>query len=342
MPKAISRFINKILKNKILIVGLGSIGKRHLKNILSLGYENVSLVRRNAKILKEFPSLKVYKSISNACETNNFNTVIISTPTSNHFKDFIEASNNNISKIYIEKPICYTLEEAQKIQEVTKQKKIDVVIGYDLHFDLGLQKVQELLSYKVIGKVCFFKVEVGQYLPDWRPNEDYRKGMSAKKDLGGGVMLDLIHEFDYTNWIFGPIIKIFGKNSQISNLEIETEDTSLNIVETKTGILGLISLDYLQKELSRTCKIIGDKGTIIWNYKESKVMWMSHEDTKWKSFRYDFVERNDRFMTIIKTFLEANFNNLDTRLTKVKEATVSLKMVIAAKKSNLDNKFIEI
>lgn len=330
------------MSRKILIIGLGSIGQRHLKNILSLGYKEISLVRRNATTLKEFPNLKVYKSINSACEVDKYNTAIIATPTANHFKDFLEVSKNKIANIYLEKPISHSVKEANKIKEITKKKNLNVTVGYDLHFDLGLLKVKELLQKNTIGKVCSFQVEVGQYLPDWRPTQDYREGMSAKKDLGGGVMLDLIHEFDYVNWLFGPIKNIFGKHKQISNLEIETEDVSLNIVETKNGVLGTISLDYLQKELSRTCKIVGDNGTIIWDYKASKVTWSIHQKPIWEEFIYINIERNDRFISIIKTFLDSDVNNRDERLSSVKQAFKSLKMVKSAKKSNQNNKFTKI
>lgn len=347
LPKAISRFIKvierfRVLSKKILIIGLGSIGQRHLRNLISLGYKDICLVRRNANVLKGFSKLKVFKSIFEACKNEDFNTAIITTPTANHFKDFLDISNYNIQNIYIEKPVTHSVEESLKINEIATQFSLNVVVGYDLHFDLGLLKVKELLHENTIGKICSFQVEVGQYLPDWRPNEDYREGMSAKKTLGGGVMLDLIHEFDYTNWLFGPIKSVFGKNKQISNLEIETEDISINIIETQQGVLGTISLDYLQKELSRTCKIIGDQGTIIWNYKESKVLWMTHNNIVWQEFIFTHIERNDRFVSIIKAFMDSSFNNLDERLSTVNNSIESLKMVVCAKKSNKENKFLEL
>ena len=330
------------MSKKILIIGLGSIGQRHLKNVMSLGYNDVCLVRRRAVVLNEFPNLKVYESIVKACKEVKFDVAIICTPTKNHFKDFIDVSQNNIPNIYIEKPICSSAKESLIIEETKNKLNLNIAIGYDLHFDLGLLKIKALLKENSIGKLCYFQVEVGQYLPDWRVKEDYREGMSAKKALGGGVMLDLIHEFDYVNWLFGPIKSVFGKHNHISNLEIETEDVSLNIVETKKGVLGTIVLDYLQKELSRSCKIIGDKGTIIWNYKKSNVLWMTHDSPIWKEFDYSHIERNDRFLSIIKTFLESNSDNLDDRLSNVEDSIISLKMVETAKKSNIKNKYLEL
>jgi len=332
------------MKNEknILIVGLGSIGQRHLNNILDLGYKHVHLVRRSGYQLKNHPTLIVYKDIKEACENHDFDYAIIATPTANHFDDFVEISKHNISNIYIEKPVTSCLSDAQNIESQLKNKETNVFVGYDLHFDLGLRKVKELLNQNTIGNICKFEVEVGQYLPDWRPNEDYRKGMSAKKALGGGVMLDLIHEFDYVNWIFGPIKNVFGKNGHTSDLEIDTEDVSMNILITENGAIGTISLDYLQRELSRTCKVVGDKGTIIWDYKKASVRWLTDNSSKWQSYSYKEQERNIRFKEIIKAFLNVDMEGHDSRLTSINEAIQSLKIVESAKLSSKINKLVSI
>jgi predicted dehydrogenase len=322
------------LSKTILIVGLGSIGSRHLKNLLHLGVNDISLIRRTKEVSAEFSNISVYTSIKEACEKKNFTHAFITTPTKNHYKDFLALSESNIQNIYIEKPITDLVEEALDIEFKAKELDLNVVVGYDLHFDLGLQKVIDLLASDTIGEVCTFFAEVGQYLPDWRPSQDYSKSMSAKKNLGGGVMLDLIHEFDYINWILGPVSKILGKHKKSSNLKIETEDISVNILETKNGIIGTLTLDYLQKELSRTLKIIGNFGTIIWDYKESSVKWMTHESKEWNSFDYSGFSRNDRFVEITKAFLDSSTLTKDKRLSSISDAIQSLKMVEKAKETN--------
>jgi predicted dehydrogenase len=327
------------MKNvKILIIGLGSIGKRHLKNLIYLGYNDIVLVRRNGLVLPDFPNLKTYATINKACENNNFTHVIISTPTSMHFDNFTKISKFEIKNIYIEKPITNEVDKAIEIEEITLNKNLNVSVGFDLHFDLGLNKVKDLLEKGIVGNVCSFQVEVGQYLPDWRPNQDYRLGMSAKKELGGGVMLDLIHEFDYVNWLFGPIDSIFGLNTQISNLDIETEDVSINLVKTKKGVLGVVYLDYLQKTLSRNCKIVGDNGSIFWNYKESTVEWFTHKNQSVKKFEYKDYERNNRFISILKSFMESSLTSKDSRLSNIENSIKSLNLVSHAKESNINNK----
>jgi len=323
---------------KILIIGFGSIGRRHLNNLVELGYQDISLVRRNTDPIDNF---RVFSTIHDACETQRYQYAIIATPSAIHFQNFNELITYNIPNIYIEKPVSNLLEEAFRMEKIANKKNVNVVVGYDLHFDIGLNKVRELLTNKEFGKALTFQSEVGQYLPDWRPHEDYRNGMSAKKSLGGGVMLDLIHEFDYVQWIFGTIVSVLGIHRKISSLAIDSEDVSITILETDKGIVGSVYLDYLQKELSRKCKIVFNKGTIVWDYGKSNVKWMTHEDSTWKEYSYANFQRNDRFVEIIKAFMNSNLYK-DSRLTSLAEGIKSLKIVVAAKKSSVDNKLIRV
>jgi len=330
------------VNQNILLVGLGSIGTRHLANLLKLGYKNISIVTRSGKAKKGMEVHKFYISITDACAANNFDAAIIATPTSNHISDLLETLENDIKNIYLEKPISNSLKGIKKIQEKATLSSAHVIIGYDLHFDPGLLLMKEYIDTRKIGKVVSFVSEVGQYLPDWRPEIDYRNSMSAHKSMGGGVMLDLVHEFDYINWLLGPIKSISGKNNKISNLEINTEDVSVNIIETAAGVLGTLHLDYLQCELSRKCKVIGDEGVIIWDYGRSNVRFMSHHERVWHTHDYSDYERNDRFLDVISSFMESNKEHSDYRLVHFDEAVQSIKLVELSKKSNISNNVVSI
>lgn len=334
------------MDKKILIVGLGSIGKRHLTNLRELGFNDISVVSRRKEHGKLIDATNCFSTIEDAFENKEFNISIIATPTACHLDDMKKVINFGIKNIYLEKPISNNLENVFNMQKIIQEHSINVNIGYDLRFDTGLLKVKELLSTRQIGSIVSFMSEVGQYLPDWRKGSDYRQDMSAKKELGGGVMLDLIHEFDYLQWLFGPISEIIGKNGKKSNLEIETEDISINLMETASGVIGTLHLDYLQKELSRSCKIIGDKGTIIWDYKNAFVSWNSIEDSSWVKYDYSHIQRNDRFLEVMRVFIEGcdivDESYKDNRLVSFEEGIISLKLVEFAKKSNQIKKVLKI
>jgi len=322
------------MKENILVVGLGSIGTRHVTNLETLGYLNINIVNRTGETVKGFERFKFYPSINNACSEKNFDAVIIATPTANHITNLLEALDNNIENIYLEKPISHSLDNLEKIEKLIEDRKVNLVVGYDLHFDPGLALTKHYIETGKIGKVLSFVVEVGQYLPDWRPEVDYRKTMSAHKSKGGGVMLDLIHEFDYVDWLVGPVKSIAGRKGRISNLDINTEDVSVNLIETCAGALGTIHLDYLQFELCRTCKIIGNYGVVVWDYGSSVVKFMSHQDKSWVISDFSSYERNDRFIDVLRAFMNSCSGKTDKRLVSFSSAIRSLKLVIFSKNSS--------
>jgi predicted dehydrogenase len=321
---------------KILIVGTGSIGMRHLRNCLAIDDStSIAVVSRSKTIIEEFPAIIVFDTIDAAFkEQQKYDAAIVATPSSLHVENCVDLIENGIKKIYLEKPVAQNLDHVDSLVALAQAKNVAVFVGFDLRFDLGLNHVKSLLEKKVIGNLISFQAEVGQYLPDWRQGTNYKEGMSAKAALGGGVMLDLIHEFDYLSWILGGFQRVFGFHKKIETLDIETEGIAVNIMETKAGVLGVLSLDYIQKALNRNSKFIGDAGTIEWNYVTAEVKWNTHTNQEWQYFDYKNVARNDRFIAILGAFLKADSPSIDERLTSLEEGIQALRTVIQAKNSN--------
>ncbi len=325
-------------KNNILIIGFGSIGKRHLGNILLLGYGNVSVISRTKKNDTEFPFVRFYNTIEESFENNFFDKAFICTPTSYHIKDLILLLHYRVKNIYIEKPLSNSYHRIEDVIKLGLLGQSNIVVGYDLHFDLGIAKVRELIGENVIGRILSANVFVGQHLSQWRPNEDYREGMSAKDETGGGVLLDLIHEFDYLCWLFGDVDFVACDYLNSGELEIETEESANVLLKFESGISATIHLDYLQKKIIRHCIFTGTKGTITWDVVKCWVNWVDKNGTE-MGFDYSGMERNDRFIAIIKAFLE---HKKDERLTSLNEGLKSLRVVLAAKKSCEDQCFVKV
>lgn len=318
---------------KILLIGLGSIGKRHLNNILELGYTDISVVTRSGILPNEYKQLQVFENVHHAFENTFFDAAIICTPTALHLDALIPAIQKGVKNIYLEKPISHSLEKMNEVISLANSNNTRIIVGYDLHFDLGLQKVHDLIKNNTVGKVLTVNAQVGQYLPDWRPHEDYSNGMSAKKETGGGVMLDLIHEFDYLYWLIGKVNKLASFNNNTQTLKIETEDVAEVLLQFENNVIGTIHLDYLQPELIRNCLFTCSSGTIFWDLVNCSVSWITVNKEK-NFFSYKGFERNQRFLEIMKLFLE---NGADVRLTSLQSGYESLKMVEAAKYSSLNN-----
>lgn len=321
---------------KIVLIGLGSIGLRHLRNLIHLGYQQVSVISRSGILPEEFSTLPVYSSLSDALSSSTYDAAIVCTPTSFHIASVTLLLQAKIPNIYIEKPVSHNLERIDDLLLLAASYNNHTVVGYDLHFDPGMQKVKQLLLEGAIGKVVSINAQVGLYLPDWRPQEDYRKGMSAKKETGGGVMLDLVHEFDYLLWLVGPAKKIACQFSYTGALQIETEDVCDVLIRFQNGATGTIHLDYLQQKLIRNCIITGHDGTITWDLAHSRLTWINKEK-QLQEYDYRGFERNDRFIEIMKAFLE---NKNDARLTTLQQGVESLKLVVAAKHAAQTDTFV--
>ena len=141
-------------------------------------------------------------------------------------------------------------------------------------------------------------------MPDWHRLEDYRRGYSARSELGGGVILDAIHEIDYLRWLFGPVADVVCLAGKLSHLEIDTEDTAAMLLQFANGTFGEVHLDYVQRAYRRTCQIIGDEGAIHWDFAAGQVRWYSARTRLWNQYENTAGwEVNQMYIDEMKHFL---------------------------------------
>ena len=322
---------------RILIAGLGSIGLRHLNNLLQLGEKDILLLRTRNEPVKEAPDLPVFTSLQDALNQKP-DAVIVSNPTSHHMEVAVQAAKAGCH-LFLEKPLSHTWENVNELLAAAKEKGLIGMVGFDMHFDPGLQKVRQLIKDGTIGHITAIQAQVGQYLPDWHPWEDYRKGVSAQVKTGGGVILDLIHEIDYVTWLMGKAKEVVSMNGHVSSLEIETEDTASILIRFQNNAIGTINLDYVQRTLSRSCRIVGEEGTLTWDLMNQKVSWYLAEDKAWHDFSYAGFQRNDRFLAEMKHFLDCLQGKSEPEVN-LESGSRSLKIALAAKESGKTGKVV--
>ncbi len=322
---------------RILIAGLGSIGQRHLRNLLTLGVEDILLLRTKNEPVEEAPHLPVFTCLKDALDQRP-DAVIVSNPTAHHLDVALPAVEAGCH-LFIEKPLSHTWDNVQSLLDAAEARQIIGLVGFDMHFDPGLRKARELILSGVIGRITAIQAQVGQYLPDWHPWEDYRLGVSARAATGGGVILDLIHEIDYVRWLVGEAKEVVSLNGHVSSLEIETEDTAGILIRFVNGAIGMIHLDYVQRTISRTCRVIGEEGTIYWDLVTQKVAWYLASDKAWHEFSYAGVRRNDRFLAEMRHFLACLCGDAIPEVNLV-DGSCSLRIALAAKESKKLGKVI--
>jgi len=258
-----------VLIKRILIVGLGSIGKRHLRFARDKMPDADIRVLRH-KTSKELPKYSngIFSSTEDAILFAP-QIAVIANPASHHISIAKKLAEIGVH-LLIEKPLSNNLDGVNELIEICQKQNICLLTGYNLRYLPSLKRFRDLLSEGVIGSVLSVHCEVGQYLPSWRSDGKYHQGVSANRELGGGVLLELSHELDYLRWIFGEVEWVKATLSHQSNLEIDVEDTAhiiMGFMPSSSGsrLITSVNLDFIRHDTSRLCTVIGEHGSLRWN-----------------------------------------------------------------------------
>ncbi|MGV8879148.1 MAG: Gfo/Idh/MocA family protein [Sphingobacteriaceae bacterium] len=251
---------------KVLIVGLGSIARKHISSLRAINSEVEIYALRNSTAANENIEIT---NIFNFSEINNivFDFCIISNPTAHHYNTIANLIQFNIP-LFIEKPLFNTL-DCNDILDKIKVNDIITYVACNLRFLDCINYSKEYLSSKRINEV---NVYCGSYLPEWRPEKDFRSIYSANKELGGGVNMDLIHEFDYLFWLFGKPKKVFRYTSNGSSLNITASDYA-NYLLTYSGFNANVVLNYYRRDAKRSLEVICEDGTLYVDILSNEVNW---------------------------------------------------------------------
>lgn len=321
---------------KFAIIGCGSIGKRHIKNLLSLNHK-VAAWNRGEKRRKEVKKLFDIQTFSKQEELyNKFkpDVVFICTPNIDHTKDALLAAKNKCS-IFIEKPLASNLKDLSKLKKIIINSKINTHIACNMRFDFGPKKIKELLNSKTLGKILWSNFFVGTYLPKWHPNEDYKKMYSSLTSLGGGVILDCIHEIDLLLWYFNAPTKYYSIMKNTKTLNIQTEDIADFIFHFKSGLIASMHMDYLYYPPKRSIKILGQKGWAEWDIATNDVKMYLNSSKKIKIFKSKKnYNKNLMYIDQIKYFIDCIKKNKKS-FSSFEDGFNALNLVMKLKNKNI-------
>lgn len=327
---------------KILVVGLGSIGTRHLNNLHTLGVEELSVYRsRNLPPPAEVGNdqVKFHNNYEEALSSGP-DAVVIANPTAFHV-EFAKKALEAGCHVYMEKPVSHNLEGIAELTELAgKQDKV-VMVGCQLRFHPNLEAVREWVRDGLTGRIFSVNVDMGEYLPGWHPWEDYRQSYSAKADMGGGVILTLIHELDYIFWIFGPVKSVYAIGGQLTPLEMDAEDTALISLLTKQGVPVLLRMDYWRNPPVRKMNIVCENGEVDWDYYTGEATLTNGGNIIKRSSLPGAWDRNNLFMAAMKDFLNSVREQSMPRIPLAEGITV-LEIALAAKRSMTEEKIISL
>lgn len=343
---------------KILFAGLGSIGQRHLRNLRGLFGDGVQIsafrARRRSPVLNPDMTVRADAELESTYGVRSFATleaalaekpdaVFVTNPNSLHMPVALAAARQGCH-LFIEKPLAHTLDGVDQLMALTEKQRLKVFVAYQFRFHPALQKIKTILEQRRLGRLVGAHIVNGEYLPAWHPYEDYRETHPARRALGGGCLNIQTHELDYALWFFGMPQSVYAVGGQLSDLEVDVEDSVsvlLRCADEGRPLPVHVHLDYLQRPPQRLCEIYGDAGKIRFDYYANVLEYSETATGQTEVHRFDSFERNQMFVDELKHFFACLRGHAEP-LVDLREARRSMQIAQSAMASLEKEKVVQV
>ena len=339
---------------KFLIAGLGSIGRRHFRNLIALGEREIILLRTRKATLPddELAGYPVETDIQEALEKHTPDAVIVANPTSMHLEIAIPAAEAGCH-ILLEKPASHSLERLDVLQEATEKSGSKILVGFQFRYHPTLNKARELIQSNTLGRILTVHAHWGEYLPQWHPWEDYRQSYAARADLGGGVIVTLTHPLDYLRYLLGEVESLYSFNGHISPLAVDVEDVAEIGLKFRNGALGGVHVNYFQRPPVHRLEIVGTNGTLRWDnadgilhFHKMPASFGSFSDQPPDPVIESFsppegFERNQLFIAQMRHFIDVVRGQAEP-VCRLEDGVMALRLALAAYESQESNCVVKI
>ncbi len=309
-----------------VVIGAGSIGERHIRNLLALGYTNIHVYRQRnlplrtldsqqVRIFQDFAEIEVIQPVA----------AFVTSPTSLHLQQTLACVEKGIHTL-VEKPLSHTQEGLNVLKKAAVAQNVYVHIGYMLRFHPLMQKIKEAVENQHYGRLLSFTTHWGEYLPDWHPWEDYRTSYAAQAELGGGAALTLSHDLDLANWLSGAAIKkYYVLKNYASSLEVNTDAGADFLIEYENGVTGHVHLNYFEQPAQRYLKYVFENGSADFDYYANTLTFRTKEHTLIETA--EGFDRNQLFIDQTRFFLAklTSFSTADS-LQQIAESEQIIRM----------------
>jgi predicted dehydrogenase len=257
---------------RALIAGLGAIGQRHARNLRALRPDveliayrqrrlrhvvTPALTRDDAQDVEGALGVTAFDDLDAALATKP-DVTLICTPTSQHLPIALAAAAAG-SHLFIEKPVSNTIDGIGRLRRLVSEQKLVALVGCQWRFHPLVERLQAMLAARAFGALQKATITYAEYLPDWHPYEDYRTSYAARADLGGGVVLTHIHDYDLAWHLFGAVTGVLATGGHLSDLEIDVEDTAHATLDTVSGPV-VVSQTFASRHVTRRIDVTGSAG----------------------------------------------------------------------------------
>ncbi|MEO1625708.1 MAG: Gfo/Idh/MocA family oxidoreductase [Bacteroidota bacterium] len=324
---------------RFVVVGLGSIGRRHLRNLSQLGFDQLAAVSRNiCKLPKDdLPAFQSYESLE-AALTFQPDAVLICHPTALHMEAALEAARAGCH-LFLEKPISHSLKGVQQLEQLVEANELVVQTGFQFRFHPLLIHIKHLMEQQSLGRLLSLHAHWGEYLPGWHPWEDHRHSYAAREALGGGVIRTLCHPFDYLRWLAGEVEGVFASGGKLSSLQIDAEDTALVQLQFRSGAVGSVYLDYLQQRPRHELCLVLEGATLSWNGLQNRLDIAKGKKAPSAIHLPKDFERNQLFLDELNAFTDSLLHGMPIRCS-LQDGIAALRIALAARQSLTTRKLV--
>jgi len=339
---------------KFLIAGLGSIGRRHFRNLIALGEKDIVLLRSHRATLPddELAGCPVETDIHAALTKHKPEAVIVANPTALHLDVAIPAAQAGCA-ILLEKPVSDSLDRLDVLQKAAEKSGSRILVGFQFRYHPTLNKARELIQQGALGQVLTVHAHWGEYLPQWHPWEDYRQSYAARADLGGGVIRTLTHPLDYLRYLIGDVESLWSFNGHVSSLEMDVEDVAEIGLKFASGAIGGVHLNYVQRPPVHRLEIVGTDGTLRWDNADG-ILHFHKMPAEFGSFSDhppapvvetfappEGFERNQLFVAQTRHFIETARRESEPRCT-LEDGIIALRLALAAHESQREERVVHL
>jgi predicted dehydrogenase len=266
---------------------------------------------------------------------------VIANPASLHVETAWQFAEQGVD-LLIEKPLAASMDGVDDLLSLCWERGLIGMVAYVFRFYYPLRLAKAAISGGQIGRVLSFNAEVGQYLPDWRPGRDYREAVSARRDLGGGAVLELSHEIDLARWLVGEVETVSASMGKLSDLEIDVEDTAEITLEFENGAIGRVHVDMVQRAPVRGMRIVGTNGTLTWDWHSHRVRVYTEEAEIWRDLHPAAeLDRNGMYIAEMEHFLDCVAKRTSPAVG-VEDGRRVLEIALAAKRSAAEQRVITL
>ncbi|WP_372626954.1 Gfo/Idh/MocA family protein [Arsukibacterium sp.] len=311
------------------VIGLGSIGKRHLTNLRTLFPDAQLLaVSASSRAKHNVPANATMVSLAELLAIQP-DFVVVASPASLHLQHTEALLAQGIPAL-VEKPLCASSLQAEQFMQLVERYPASIIdIGYCLRYLPAAQMVKTLISSQRLGRIYSVIAQVGQYLPYWRPDSDYRVSVSAQAALGGGALLELSHELDYLQWLLGPLQLRYARNRHSGLLTLDVEDISELVLENENHTSCFVHLDFIQQTPLRQCSFIAGNARLDWDLIANTITLQEHNQ---RHLLYDDAgyDKNNMYLAMLNAFWQ-KVQQRDSDTTNFTAAAATVKLIAQAK-----------